>query len=227
LGMSRFRRILLSMFCLMVAAMMTVNATVVSVGVKKDDWIQWHITVTDRGQSTTTWIKVTIQETNTTTTTISGTYESNQPGWPTDPTFFVVDLLTGDGVASIYNSTSYAVPLIASPNLTAGDFITGTSLKINGTTTRDGRDAAFASYSNPTLGNTTYYWDTKKGVLLEFSTSYGTATTLMQVSDTNMWNLGRADWTPWIATAIVIACLAAVAVFVLRKRRSSPKARAP
>jgi hypothetical protein len=208
----------------MMTSTMAVSATVsITVGVAKNDWIQWQITVSGQGQSTSNWLKVTITGTNATTTTITGTYESNQPGWPTDPTDFTVDLLDGKGIASIYNSTGYTVPLVVSANLTTGDPIEGTNLQINGTTEKDGRAAAFATVSSAQLGSATYYWDREKGVLLEFSTTYAGATTLMKASSTNMWNLGSGtDWTLWIAIIVIVIAAAAVVLFI-RRRRFGPK----
>jgi hypothetical protein len=161
----------------------TPTIAVATVGVKENEWIKWEIKVTAQGQSVTTWIKITIQ--NVSGTQVSGKYEGNQPGWPTTPRDFTIDVATGSGFTTISS-----VPLIVSANLSTGDLVYGMTFPITGTTTKDGRDAAYLNVSVPMIGTSTYYWDREKGVLLEFYSSYGGSTTLMKVVETNMWSTG-------------------------------------
>lgn len=206
-------------FCLI---LLTVTPTMAAatVGVKENEWIKWEIKVTAQGQSVTTWMKITIQ--NVSGTQVSGTYEGNQPGWPTTPRDFTIDVATGSGFTTISS-----VPLIVSANLSTGDLVYGTVSPITGTTTKDGRDAAYLNVSIPMVGTSTYYWDREKGVLLEFYSSYGGSTTLMKVVETNMWSTGGLDLWLLITVAAVVVVVIVAAAFVLLKRKPPTKTLEP
>jgi len=210
---------ILLIFCLILPTVMPTMATA-TVGVKENEWIKWEIKVTAQGQSATTWIKITIQ--NVSGTQVTGTYEGNQPGWPTTPRDFTIDVATGSGFTTISS-----VPLIVSANLSTGELVPGTTLPITGTTTKDGRDAAYLNVSVPMIGTSTYYWDREKGVLLEFYSSYGGSTTLMKVVDTNMWSSGGLDLLLLVAIVVVVCIVVVVAAFLVIKRKPSTKTPEP
>lgn len=206
--------------CLILATMpITIVAAVApTVGVNTGEWIRWNITVASQGQSATMWLQVTIKNVNTTTSQVDATYESNLPGMPSDPTDFSVNVATGSQNTPIYSAIDRL--MIVSANLNPNDPLPGNPLIVNGTATKDGRDAAVVTLLAPNDGMSTYYWDRAKGVLLEFSSSSGNSTTLIQVADTSMWSTGLINWGLWISVAIVVVVIAVAAYMVMRMRRS-------
>jgi hypothetical protein len=195
-----------------------VAAAAPSVGVNTGEWIRWNITVASQGQSATMWLQVTIKNVSITTSQVDATYESNLPGLPSDPTDFSVNVATGRQNTLIYSAIDRL--MIVSANLNPNDPLPGNPLIVNGTATKNGRDAAVVTLLTPNDGMSTYYWDRVKGVLLEFSSSSGNTTTLIQVADTSMWGTGLVNWSLWISVAIVVVVVAVAAYMVVRWRRS-------
>jgi hypothetical protein len=201
------------------ALLEVVDTNMWGASVKAGDWIRWDITVTYGGQSTTMWLQVTIE--NVSITRVVAAYESNLPGMPNEPTDFSVNVATGAQNTSIYSAIDRL--MIVSANLNSGDPLMGTRLRANGTATKDGRDAALVALLTLNGGNSTYYWDRVKGVLLEYSSSLGNTTTLIQVADTNMWGLG-INWSLWITVAIVVVLVVLVVAYVAMRRKRSAEA---
>jgi len=199
------------------AGMKVVETNMWGAGVRAGDWIRWDITVASEGQSAKMWLQVTIESVNI--TQVDATYESNFPGLPNEPTDFSVNVATGNQNTSIYNVIDGL--MIVSANLNPGDPVPGTLIKVLGTAPKDGRDAAFVTLLTPNDGMSTYYWDRVKGVLLEFSSSSGNTTTLIQVADTNMWGPVPINWSLWISVAVVVVIIAVAAYMVMRRRRSA------
>jgi len=188
-------------------------------GIKAGDWIEIDCEVTGwpARQPYTKWQKLEFTTVEGTQVTARYTARSSDGTEYTRPGYLYSDL----GQCGVHGDLS---SYLVAANLTTGDYVYlvgGGEAVIEGETTRTyagaTRTVVYAKRARVTL-----YWDKLTGVVVESSATYDTETITSKLIRTNMWEATRAGLPWWLWIIVVAGPVAALVIFLFRRRRVTP-----
>lgn len=203
------------LFALLVFSSGLMFVSAFGIGVQTGYWIKY--TGSQSGQQVST-IKLTILNISENVITANLTYEYPNGSQPPLSQLVLGNVTQGD-------TSPYIIPA----NMVKGDQIPSyEGFTIEGEAVRTYAGASRAVvYANQS--SYTYYWDKQTGMLVEQVSSYGSQTSSITATETNIWSPSISDssnllfWITIVAiiVIVIVVLLLIVKFFVLRKKKSA------
>jgi hypothetical protein len=237
----------LTFFAVLLFSAIPVSTANYTVGVKVGDWIKfgelsvkWNGTGTEPSQIKDEvnwdWVKEEVKSVSGTQVVVetTGKYKN---GTPTQSSNSTIDVATGLGIVGF--------GVLIGANLNKGDMIPqqyGSSMKINGTTTRIYCNAVrsvnyvdVSASSSEQTSKIKAYWDKAKGILVETYVYLSVSMPQTQIielsakaTETNMWPADIAGTLAsnliYIVGTLVIVLIVIIILFFSRSRKPAPAA---